>query len=294
MARSVHPGGAEYRFCLPRRRIHSRWFPAPGGDLRRPAHEIIAQHRPAAEQHGGPLVLVIQAEPAITRCHGGITGSGVLPEPGPPALLSCLYCSARADRLGDVIQAGGPAPPSSGTSFSEPVPGRDPQRGRRRRGAQPGRPGHLGTRYRRAPGGRGQPWRRGPGTPGESLQHGQLAGDAGGHCPRTDRESGAFSGPPGPSAAVTRDQSAGHPRQRAAAAPERLSGDSGPNARRDSGSRTRSCSSPRPWPPGPARAPPTAVSQRRNRRDDLNNTHPDPPSQFFEAQLAGGADEEIG
>lgn len=34
--------------------------------------------------------------------------------------------------------------------------------------------------------------------------------------------------------------------------------------------------------------------QHRNRRDELNNTHPNRPSQFFEAQLAGGAVEEIG
>jgi hypothetical protein len=33
--------------------------------------------------------------------------------------------------------------------------------------------------------------------------------------------------------------------------------------------------------------------QRRNRRDELNNTHPNRPSQFFEAQVAEGAVEEI-
>jgi hypothetical protein len=33
--------------------------------------------------------------------------------------------------------------------------------------------------------------------------------------------------------------------------------------------------------------------QRRNRKDELNNTHPNRPSQFFEAQLAGGTVEEI-
>ena len=33
--------------------------------------------------------------------------------------------------------------------------------------------------------------------------------------------------------------------------------------------------------------------QHRNRRDELNNPHPNRPSQFFEAQLAGGAVEEF-
>ena len=33
--------------------------------------------------------------------------------------------------------------------------------------------------------------------------------------------------------------------------------------------------------------------QHRNRRDELNNTHPNRPSQFFEAQLAGGVVEEF-
>jgi len=53
---------------------------------RRTAHEVIVQHRPAAEQHGGPFVLVVQAEPAVTRCRGGVAGAGILPEAGTPAL----------------------------------------------------------------------------------------------------------------------------------------------------------------------------------------------------------------
>jgi hypothetical protein len=42
-----------------------------------------------------------------------------------------------------------------------------------------------------------------------------------------------------------------------------------------------------------ARRSPAYGRQRRNRRDELNNTHPNRPSQFFETQLAGGAVEEI-
>jgi len=33
--------------------------------------------------------------------------------------------------------------------------------------------------------------------------------------------------------------------------------------------------------------------QHRNRKDELNNTHPNRPNQFFEAQLAGGVVEEF-
>jgi hypothetical protein len=36
---------------------------------------------------------------------------------------------------------------------------------------------------------------------------------------------------------------------------------------------------------------PAQGRQPRNRRDELNDTHPNRPNQFFEAQLAGGASE---
>src|SRR5689334_1043148 len=55
------------------------------GLVRRPAHDVI-QHRPAAEQHGRPVVLVVQAEPPVPGRRDGTAGAGALPEPGPPAL----------------------------------------------------------------------------------------------------------------------------------------------------------------------------------------------------------------
>jgi hypothetical protein len=38
---------------------------------------------------------------------------------------------------------------------------------------------------------------------------------------------------------------------------------------------------------------PTYGHQRRNRREELNNTHPNRPIQSFETRLAGGAVEEM-
>ena len=65
---------------------------------------------------------------------------------------SCLYRSSRsrcrlgrAGRLGDVGQGDGTAAPAARASLGEPVLGEHPQRGRRRRRAQPGRPGDLGA-----------------------------------------------------------------------------------------------------------------------------------------------------
>ena len=79
-------------------------------------------------------------------------GGLVLSEPGPPALpvlpvpLGPLAVDlGRVDRLGDIIQDGTATAPSAAAALGEPVLGQDPQRGRRRRGAQPRRPGRLGA-----------------------------------------------------------------------------------------------------------------------------------------------------
>jgi transcriptional regulator with XRE-family HTH domain len=119
---------------------------------RRAAHELIAQHRPAAQEHRGPLILIVQAQPAVTWRRDHVTRSDIHPEPGPPPLPVLLIPLGplavqfgRADRLGDVIQGDTTAPPSARTTFGEAVLGEHPQRGRRRRRAQPGRPGDLGA-----------------------------------------------------------------------------------------------------------------------------------------------------
>ena len=116
-----------------------------------PAHDIIAQHRPAA-RHEVVLGRVVQRPPAIALVHRPGTGALVLPEPGPPALpvpLVPLFALAlkvgRAGRLGDVGQGDGTAAPSARAVLGEPVLGEHPQRGRHCRRAQPGRPGDLGA-----------------------------------------------------------------------------------------------------------------------------------------------------
>jgi len=90
----------------------------------RPADEVLGQQRPAASQHRGPLVLIIQRPPAIPRRHSGTTGAGVLPEPGLPAgpILSAPFSPVtvqrdRAGGLGDVVQDGGPASPAASAAL---------------------------------------------------------------------------------------------------------------------------------------------------------------------------------
>src|SRR5207244_3379331 len=65
----------------------------------------------------------------------------VLPVPLGPLAVD----PGRAGGFGDVVKAGITAAPAAAAALGEPVLGQDPQRGRRRRGAQPGRPGHLGA-----------------------------------------------------------------------------------------------------------------------------------------------------
>src|SRR5437588_2883101 len=119
---------------------------------RRTVHEILAEHRPAAEQQRLPSALIVKRPPAVTWRHDSVTRAGVHRESGPPALPVLLIPRSAvaprlscADGLGDVIKARGPAAPAAPAALGETVPGQDPQRGGRRRRAQPGRPGHLGA-----------------------------------------------------------------------------------------------------------------------------------------------------
>jgi hypothetical protein len=82
------------------------------------------------QEHGRPVVLVVQAEPAVTRCHDRITDADVLPEPGPPSLpvlvvlsLSLALQVGRAGRLGDVGQGDGTTTPSARAVLGETMLG---------------------------------------------------------------------------------------------------------------------------------------------------------------------------
>ena len=108
---------------------------SPGGHRRRPADDVVAEHRPPAG-HEVVLVRVIQGPPAVPFVHRPVAGGLVLPEPGPPALPvlpvppgPLAVDRGRAGRLGDIIQDGITAAPSAAAVFGEPVLGQDPQRG---------------------------------------------------------------------------------------------------------------------------------------------------------------------
>jgi hypothetical protein len=116
-----------------------------------PRINVGGEHRPPAGREV-VLVRVIQAQPAVALASRPVPGGLVLSEPGPPALpvlpvpLGPLTVDpGRAGGFGDVVKAGITATPAAAAALGEPVLGQDPQRGRRRRGAQPRRPGHLGT-----------------------------------------------------------------------------------------------------------------------------------------------------
>jgi len=107
------------------------------GRERWPPHEVIREHRPPAQKHRGPVVLIIiaQAEPAVTRRHNQTTGADVPAQAG-PASLPGPACTA---------------PPAR--------PAGRPRRSTRRR--RPGRRHHGATRLGRGRRGRA---RRGTGA----------------------------------------------------------------------------------------------------------------------------------
>jgi len=109
----------------------------PAGDWW-PADEVFGQQWPAAREHRGPLVLIIQGPPAIPGRGGGAAGCGVLPEPGlpagpvPPVPFGPLPVEVgRAGGRSDMVQDGGPAPPAAaGRTPCHPPPciaGSDPR-----------------------------------------------------------------------------------------------------------------------------------------------------------------------
>jgi hypothetical protein len=112
--------------------------------VRRTSDDGVGEHRPAAG-HEVVLVRVVQGPPAIALVRRPVPGRLVLPEPGPPPLpvlfvpgLSFPLQVGGSGGLGDGVQASITAAPAAAAALGEPVLGQGPQRGRCRRGAQPG------------------------------------------------------------------------------------------------------------------------------------------------------------
>jgi len=116
-----------------------------------PPDDFVGEHRPPAG-HEVVLIRVIQAQPAVALVHRPVPGRLVHRQPGPPALPVLLVPLgplavqvSRPGRRGYRVKVRITTAPATAAADGEPVLGQDPQRGRRRRRAQPGRPGHLGA-----------------------------------------------------------------------------------------------------------------------------------------------------
>lgn len=123
----------------------------PDRSRRRPAYDVASEHRPPA-RHEVVLVRIIQGQPAVSLIHGPGAGGLVPTERGPPALAILLVPRlplplqhSRAGRLSHVGQGDGTATPSARATLGETVLSQHPERSRRRRRAQPARPGDLGA-----------------------------------------------------------------------------------------------------------------------------------------------------